>query len=82
MSQREISLLRTLALTLFCYALGTVPLGAVLLASYNETDAGHLTLIEACGLTSLISIFASPMIYLWRFNEIRIKFINLFVCKQ
>ena len=82
MSKREISLLRTLVLILLCYTVSTVPLGALLLASYNETDKGYLALLKAFVIISLINILANPVIYLWRFNEIKIKFKNLFVCKK
>ena len=82
MSQKEISLLRTLALTLCCYTVSTVPLGALFLASYNETNKKYVTSLKAFIILWLINTLANTVIYLWGFNEIKLKFKTLFVCKK
>ena len=76
--KREITLLRTLVIILVCYLISTLPLGVFFIISFEETDKRHLLTVKILLMISLLNSTINPIIYIWRFKELRKSLKKLF----
>ena len=80
MSSRDIALLRTLVLILFCFTISTLPLGIVFSISYGEIDVRYVTPTNIFLLISFTNSLINPVIYIHRFRDVQKAFKKIFCC--
>lgn len=80
--RREMALLRTLVIILALYLISTLPLGIVFIISFGETDKRNLSTAKVVLIISLFNSAINPIIYMWRFKELRKSIKRLFCLKE